>query len=264
MQKPTLKESKVKVESEEKMSAVERTLSILEALSEEEYSNLENLSKSTRLPKATLLRFLSSLIALGYVYRDNDDRYHLTLKMFSVGSKSLNHMDMVSDSYPFVKNLSKAIGETVHVGILEGNEAIYVLKEDSKFSIRMHSSVGRTIPLYCTAIGKIFLSQMSKERLEEYFKEVPLTPFTENSIKTRQALKEELEKIRNQGWAMDNQEHEENIICIACPVRDYSGKIVEALSVSWPLFRYEKAKFEDYLREIENTTSSISTMLGAN
>ena len=95
-------------EDEKQMSAVMRTISILEALSEVEGINLEALSKKTELPKATLLRFLSTLISQGYVYRDGADMYHLTLKMFSVGSRSLRHMDLINTAKPFAKELCEA------------------------------------------------------------------------------------------------------------------------------------------------------------
>ena len=155
-------------DDENRMSAVERTMLILETLSKAEAINLENMAKMTALPKATLLRFLSSLISLGYVYRDSADQYHLTLKMFMVGSRSLSHIDLVSTAKPFAKKLSQELGETVHMGILEDDEAVYVLKEESSYTLRMYSRVGKIIPLYCTAIGKVFLSEMSDEELDGY------------------------------------------------------------------------------------------------
>ena len=134
-------------EDEKQMSAVMRTISILEALSVVDGINLENLSRTTELPKATLLRFLSTLISLGYVYRDGADMYHLTLKMFSVGSRSLNHIDLINTAKPFAKQLCQDLGETVHMGILEDSYAVYVLKEESSYTLRMYSRVGKVIPL---------------------------------------------------------------------------------------------------------------------
>ena len=176
-----------------RMSAVERTVLILEALSKVEGINLENMAKATSLPKATLLRFLSSLSSLGYVYRDSADLYHLTLKMFMVGSRSLSHIDLVSTAKPFAKKLSQGLGETVHMGILEDDAAVYVLKEESSYTLRMYSRVGKIIPLYCTAIGKIFLSGMSREELEGYLSTHSLKPFTPKSL-TESGLREELDE----------------------------------------------------------------------
>lgn len=247
---------------EKQMSAVGRTLSILEALSKEECINLENLAKTTGLPKATLLRFLSSLSSLGYVYRDDADRYHLTLKMFSIGSRSLTHMDLISTAKPFTKKLATDLGETVHMGILEEDEAVYILKEESSFTIRMHSRVGKTIPLYCTAIGKIFLSEMSEQELNRYIMSHAMKPFTPKSIRGEKALKEELKRVRERGWSIDDEEHEQNIMCLGAPIKDYTGKTIAAISVSWPLFRFDKSNFEKIVNRIKETTNELSRILG--
>ncbi len=247
---------------EKQMSAVGRTLAILEALSKEESINLEHLAKETGLPKATLLRFLSTLISLGYVFRDDGDKYHLTLKMFSIGSRSLNHTNLVNTAKPFTKALSEELGETVHMGILEEDEAIYILKDESKYTIRMYSRVGKAIPLYCTAIGKIFLSEMNEEELNAYFETHILKPFTPKSIRSKRALRENLELVKKRGWSIDDEEHEENIMCIGAPIRDYTGKVTAAISVSWPLFRFDKDNFEKIVKKIKESSDNISRLLG--
>ena len=250
-------------ENEEKqMSAVGRTLAILEALSKEESINLEHLAKATGLPKATLLRFLSTLISLGYVYRDDGDKYHLTLKMFSIGSRSLNHIDLVSTAKPFTKALSRELGETVHMGIREDDEAVYLLKDESQYTIRMYSRVGKAIPLYCTAIGKIFLSAMSEDELNEYLASHNLKPFTPKSIRSADALRKELQLIKDRGWSIDDEEHEENIMCIGAPVKDYTGDVVAAISVSWPLFRFDNENLNKIIKKITTSAKEISKILG--
>ena len=248
-------------DDENRMSAVERTMLILETLSKAEAINLENMAKMTALPKATLLRFLSSLISLGYVYRDSADQYHLTLKMFMVGSRSLSHIDLVSTAKPFAKKLSQKLGETVHMGILEDDEAVYVLKEESSYTLRMYSRVGKIIPLYCTAIGKVFLSEMSEEELDGYLSTHTLKPFTPKSL-DESGLRTELHEIRSRGWAIDREEHEENIVCIASPIRDYSGKAVAAISASWPVFRFCGEDLDKNASLVSETAGEISSILG--
>ena len=248
-------------DDENRMSAVERTMLILETLSKAEAINLENMAKMTALPKATLLRFLSSLISLGYVYRDSADQYHLTLKMFMVGSRSLSHIDLVSTAKPFAKKLSQELGETVHMGILEDDEAVYVLKEESSYTLRMYSRVGKIIPLYCTAIGKVFLSEMSEEELDGYLSTHTLKPFTPKSL-DESGLRAELKEIHSRGWAIDREEHEENIVCIASPIRDYSGKAVAAISASWPVFRFSREDLDKNASLVSETACEISSILG--
>ncbi len=244
------------------MSGVSRTITILEVLSKKGELNLESLAKETDLPKATLLRFLSTLQQLGYVFRDDADRYSLTLRLFSVGSRALSRNDLISKARPYAKKLCSDLGETVHMGILEDNSAVYILKEESSYTLRMYSRVGKVIPLYCTAIGKIFLSEKSPKELDAYLKETVLKPFTVRTIKTKEALIDQLELTKKRGWAIDDQEHEDNIMCIAAPIRDYTRNVIAAISVSWPLFRFNKDEFEKATKEIKSVADELSVVLG--
>lgn len=248
---------------DKQINAVTRTIRVLEVLAHHKAINLERLAKETDLPKATLLRFLGTLGSLGYVYRDPYDQYSLTLKMFSVGSHSLEHIDLVRIAHPVAEALAEDLGETVHMGILEESAAVYILKIESKYTIRMHSRVGKSIPLYCTAIGKTLLSGLDSAGLKDMLSRMKLVPFTPHTIRTVSALQAELEDIRTKGWAMDREEHEEGISCICAPVRDYTGAIVAALSASWPLFRFDKDKEAECAQRIMAAARSISAMLGS-
>ncbi len=243
-------------------SGVVRTIAILETLSHYQHINLENLAKETKLPKATLLRFLSTLVALGYVYRDPSDLYSLTLKLFSLGSHGLEHIDFISLANPVAQRLCTELGETVHMGVLEGKNAVYVLKKESSFTIRMYSRVGKTIPLYCTAIGKVLLSDMSERELHHYLSRVTIRPFTPNTLKGEVELRSELEKIRTRGWAFDNEEHEMGTLCVGTPIRDYTGRVIAAMSVSWPLFRFEAEEKEQHALSIMTECNKLSKLLG--
>ena len=127
----------------------------------------------------------------------------------------------------------------------------------------MYSRVGKAIPLYCTAIGKIFLSEMSEAELSDYFKNHTLRPFTAKSIRTEAALREELKRIKERGWSIDDEEHEDNIMCLASPIRDNNGHVLAAISVSWPLFRFDRNNFEHEVKRIKEATAEISRIYGA-
>ncbi len=247
---------------EKQISAVSRTITVLEILSKYKSINLEQLAKETDLPKATLLRFLGTLASLGYVYRDPYDLYSLTLKMFSVGSHSLENIDLIRVARPIAEQLAEELGETVHMGIREELSAIYVLKVESHFTIRMHSRVGKSIPLYCTAIGKTLLSDVDEAERKELVKKIKLVPFTPNTLRTPAALEKELDDIARSGWAMDREEHEEGVSCICAPVRDHTGKVIAAISVSWPMFRFEEEKRQSYIETIQTAAGRISQLMG--
>ncbi|WP_422477816.1 IclR family transcriptional regulator [Pleomorphochaeta sp. DL1XJH-081] len=244
------------------LSSVERTLGILECLSGHHKINLERLAEETGLPKPTLHRFLSTLVNLGYVFRDENDQYSLTLRMFSVGSKGLSHMDLAQDARPVAENLGKTLGETVHMGVLDDDMAMYILKIESQYTIRMYSRVGKRIPLYCTAIGKILLADKSEDDAKKIIDIMELVPFTRTTIVGKQQLQQELKQIRERGFSEDLQEHEEGIRCIAAPVRDYSKRVIAGLSVSWPTFRFDEAKREYYIESVKKSADVISALMG--
>lgn len=243
-------------------SSVTRTLGILEHLSNHKSINLERLAEETSLPKPTLYRFLSTLVELGYVYRDANDQYSLTLKMFSVGSKGLSHMEISQVAAPAAEELGLHVGETVHMGVLDDGSAMYILKIESRYTIRMYSRVGKRIPLYCTAIGKVLLSELPEGRLNDLVKQMEFVPFTRNTITGSKELLAQLSEIRHLGFAEDKEEHEEGICCIAVPVRDYEGTLVAGLSVSWPVFRFHHELRQEYISAIKKCADTISARLG--
>jgi IclR family KDG regulon transcriptional repressor len=244
------------------LSAVSRTFIILEKLSLVSSSSLEELSKACGLAKPTVYRFLLTLRDLGYVHRDEGDKWFLTMKLFGMGSRALDHMELPVVARPIARKLSEDLGETVHMGILDDKEVLYVLKIESRYTIRMYSRVGKKIPLYCSAMGKVLLANAIAHVREELLSSIKLVQFTPNTINDRTMLGKALDAIVKEGIAEDAQEHEEGITCLAAPVRDHSGGVVAALSVSWPLFRFDPSKRPAYSARIKGAAEEISAILG--
>ena len=140
------------------VSAAARALVVLERLSQQRAIGLEEISREIKLAKPTVYRFLLTLQELGYVRRVDGDRWAITLRMFNVGSRALDHLDLHSASRAIAEELSEDLGETVHVGVLEADSVVYVLKIESRYTIRMFSRVGRRTPLYCSSLGKVLLA----------------------------------------------------------------------------------------------------------
>lgn len=245
------------------ISAANRAFVIVEALSRVKSSRLETLAAKTGLAKPTVYRFLNTLRELGYVWRDEGERWYLGLKLFSVGARALDHLELPEVAKPVAQELSESLGEAVHVGVLDEEDALYILKIESRYTIRMYSRVGKRIPLYCTAIGKILLADMDSEGRDAWFANRRLVPFTPHTLHTSAELEAELQEIRKQGWARDREEHEEGVTCIAVPIRDHCGKAVAAISMSWPLFRFETEREEEYRQALLAAAGRIEAVLGA-
>ncbi len=244
------------------VSAAVRVLAVLEKLSRQRTIGLEELSREIQLAKPTVYRFLLTLQELGYARRAENDRWAITLKMFNVGSRALDHLDLHAAARPVAEELSDELGETVHMGVLDGDSAVYVLKIESKYQIRMYSRVGRRMPLYCTAIGKTLLAYMSDVEREAALTGVKLTAFTKNTITSRAALNAEFAQIRKQGYALDDEEREEGLHCIGAPIFDFTGAVVATLSVSWPGFRYGRGEEADKIDKVKAAAARISSILG--
>jgi IclR family KDG regulon transcriptional repressor len=244
------------------LSAVERTFMVLDCLSGQASRRMEDIAKGTGLSKATVFRFLHTLERLGYVRCDESGRWAMTLRLFNLGSRALDHIDLIGLARPVAEELRDTIGETVHMGVLDDDQAVYVLKMESKYTIRMHSRVGRHIPLYCTAIGKVLLAWMDEAGRDSALRDCGLVPFTPATVKSRAELEARLAQVRAQGWTADDEEHETGICCLAAPVRDHSGAVAAALSCSWPLFRFDAARKDEYLGHLRRAADEISGRLG--
>jgi IclR family KDG regulon transcriptional repressor len=244
------------------VSAVVRVFSVLDRLSRERSLSLEELHRSVRLAKPTLYRFLLTLQALGYVRRDEQDRWVMTLKLFNTGSRAIDHLDLHTAARPVAQELADHLGETVHMGVLEADAAVYVLKIESRHTIRMFSRVGRRIPLYCTAIGKVLLAHARPEERSAMLKAIRQIARTARTLTTRAALEAELDKVRRLGYAEDNEEHEPGIRCVGAPVFGHTGGVVAALSASWPVFRFPADGVGPAAELVMAAADRISRILG--
>ena len=244
------------------VSAVARAFSVLDRLSREPCLSLEQLSREVHLAKATAYRLLLTLQSLGYVRRAERDRWAMTLKLFNTGSRALDHLDPYAAARPVAEELAEHLGETVHMGVLEGDAAVYVLKVESKHTIRMFSRVGRRIPLYCTAIGKVLLAHVDAEERSAVLRSMRLVALTPRTLTSRVAVEAELEKVRRQGFAVDDEEHEHGIRCIGAPVFGHTGAVVAALSASWPSFRFPGEAIGPATRAVRTAADRVSSILG--
>ncbi|MDR3673145.1 MAG: IclR family transcriptional regulator C-terminal domain-containing protein [Holophaga sp.] len=244
------------------VSAAARALAVLEQLSHQRAIGLEELTRAVKLAKPTVYRFLLTLQELGYVRRTDGEHWAITFKLFNIGSHALDHLDLPAVARPVAEDLAEDLGETVHMGILEEDSAVYVMKIESRYTIRMYSRVGRRIPLYCTAIGKCLLAFATEEGREAALRGVRLLAFTKKTLATRTALYAELDRIRTQGFALDDEEHEEGIQCIGAPVFDQAGSIMAAISVSWPGFRYRCGEESEKIDRVKESAARISALLG--
>jgi DNA-binding IclR family transcriptional regulator len=249
------------------VSAVARTMAILEILSKDEHLGVSEVARRSGLNKSTVFRFLNTLSALGYVYRDvANDHYGLSLKLNALVGIRSGSRDILRYAAAPLENLARETGETIHLAILEDGALVYLRKIESPHSLRvvaMASSVGTSVPMYCTGLGKAILAWFSLQEQEKYIAHQVFTKFTETTIVDGPSLLEELELIRERGYAFDRQEHEQGVVCVAAPVFTFGHLPIAAVSIAGPSVRMKEEVLARYEKLILAATKEISEKLGA-
>ena len=215
------------------VQSVERIFSLIEALAAHPAgASLQTLANATLLAKSTAHRLLSSLVALGYAVQDPDSgRYRLTLKMFELSSGIVNSMDIMSVAKVHLERLAQRTGEAVHLVLRDGWDIIYIYKTESG-PMRMASRVGLRSPLYCTGVGKAILACLPPQEADEIWQHSTPRKLTEKTITTQEELHRQLEQVRSQGYAVDDEENELGIRCVAVAIPGPGGRPETAFSIS--------------------------------
>lgn len=248
------------------IKVLDKTFSILDILLQHGSAmNMTEISERLEIYPSTIHRILDTLKYWGYVEQDpHTQKYQLGLKALELGMAKLHQMDLVREATPYLKELVKQCNETVHLGVLEDGEVLYLAKEESSQTIRMISYVGKRAPLHCTSLGKILLAHLLTEERKKILGEKVLPRLTENTITDKRELEKELSKIREQGFALDREENEKDVRCVAAPIRNYQGEVIAAISISSPIFRIDKNTQNDLKEALIKISKEISKRLGYN
>lgn len=210
---------------------------IMDCLSLQPDQTLQEIAKNTEMTASTAIKILETLTLIGYVQKDTNKTYRLGTKLIRYANQSVEQIDLAEIAVPYLENLQNTVDETIHLGILNKNEILYINKlEPKNQTIRMSSKVGITRPLYNSAMGKAVLAEFSKEQVQQYLDTQTLIPYTENTITNPLRLKKELKQVQQTGVAYDDEEIEQDIFCSGVSLMK-DGEIAGAFSVSMPKYR---------------------------
>jgi IclR family KDG regulon transcriptional repressor len=245
------------------IQAVAHSLKLVDTLAATDHGRgVTELSEELRLAKSTVYRLLQTLVGHGYVVQDPTmGRYHLGLKFLELGALVSNRLSIRMIAQPHLQRLMETTNETVHLGLLEGHEVVYADKIECLQTIRMYSRVGRRSPLHCTALGKALLAYQPEAALREHLR-AGLRRHTARTITTRQALRAELQQIRENSYASDNEEFEEGLRCLAAPIRDHTEAVVASLGIAGPAARLDSAKLPGLVKLVQEAAEAVSAALG--
>lgn len=255
----------VKDEGRYIIRSVSRALQLLKTLSTAESGlSLAEISRRLNLNRSTTFRLLVTLETDGYVEQDRETRkYHLGVVCLALGSIFLSQSDIREQALPILTSLRNDCKETVHLARLAGSEVVYLEKLDGLLPIGyMGSRVGGRAPAYCTGLGKAMLAYKPDTEIRELYAESALRHFTPNTIADLTELLREMAHIRKRGYAIDNEEHEPDVKCVAVPIWDYRHEVVGAISVSGPAGQIDRAIAERGLVDkVKETGKAISSRL---
>ena len=251
-----------KEKSEYIIQAVSHALDLLEQFQgEEDELGVTELSNRLKLHKNNVFRLLATLESRGYVEQNKaTENYRLGLKSLELGQTFIKHMGLLHQAKPILQKIVDLCNETCYVSMLKEGHIVYLDIVETTYTVRVMSRVGFRLPAYCTAAGKVHLAFLKEEEIERLYGKTKMEAFTANTITGLADLKKELQKIREIGYAVDNEEHDTGVYCVAAPIRDYTRRVVGALSISGPSMRFPEERIVNELAPIiikEGETLSI-------
>lgn len=262
--KRKLKEVRKSARDKNFVAVTQKVFAILEALSQQPKSGvpLEEITQITGMAKTTVHRLLYSMAKLGYIEQDPvTNLYLLSGRFFELGTNALPYQRLSGVAKPFMQTLLLTFGESVNLAVPHGGVAMYIMVLESPKAHRVAATVGDYSHLHCTSVGKSIAAYLSPEEREECLRRYGMPPMTRATMTTRSQFEQELEKVRVEGVAVDNEENGEGIICVGGPIFASGGRLMAALSVSGPSIRISP-NLNAIKTAVRETVRKISSLLG--
>jgi len=245
------------------VSSLARGLRVLELLAAEGDMSAARMATHLDTSRAASHRFLTTLRDLGYVEKTEEGRFRLSFKVLELGMCKLEGFEIRHIAHPFMQEMALACGETVNLGHWDGKSIAHLDKINSKEILRLDVGIGALAPAYCTGLGKAVLAHLPEVELDDYLATVSLVPLSPKTITSPEKLRTEIEKIRRQGYAIDDEELSLGLRCVAAPVFDYTGRPSFALSVSGTTQRMSDEKIQAIQSKLRPLCRQISRKIGA-
>lgn len=247
------------------VQTIERAFKIIEILGNADYYlGISEIAQRSDLPLATTHRLLATLLKLGYVEQNPEtNKYTLGVHILQLRGAVIEQLNLGIQAMPIMKMLMDRVGETVHLAVLNEGEIVYIERVEGLRTQGMYTRIGKRAPAHCTALGKVMLSNLPEEIwYEDVVNRRGLRSFSETTITSVNVLRQELQRTRERGYAIDNGETGERVRCVAAPIRDYTGQVVAALSISGPQTQITADRVPDLGQSVRKAADMISNKLG--
>lgn len=240
--------------------SVERALDIFELLASSRVGlTLSDLSQSLGVPKSSVHYLLNTLQSRGYVNRnETSKRLLLGLKILTLSNAALRGIELRRHAAPHLRRLMEKSGLTVHLAVLEGDEAVLVDKVEPPGVARIATWVGKRMDLHCSAVGKAIMAYLPEEQVDRLAHDRGFTRYNENTLVARRRIVEEIDRIRKRGFAIEDEEGEIGFRCVGCPIFDREGRITAAVSVAGTTSQITSEKGARLSKHVKETAAAIS------
>ncbi|QPA32481.1 IclR family transcriptional regulator [Thermaerobacillus caldiproteolyticus] len=252
------------MERDNMVKSVSRALDIISIVSSKKDGlGVTEISKQMDINKSSVYRILSTLVQYGYIEQDKEtDRYKLGYKFLEISSKLLESIDLRKEAKPYLQELESETNEVIHLVVYDQGEVIYIEKLEGTETLRMHSKVGKRAPMHCTAVGKAILAHLPYNVVLDILERKGMPMHTDKTITDKDEFLKELIQVKQQGYALDLEENEYGIRCIAVPIFDHLGRVIAAVSVSGPTIRMTDERIEQLQTRMLQIGKQISARLG--
>jgi len=237
-----------------------RGLEIIEAFGHTPAMTLTDLSEATGLSRATVRRFVHTLVQLGYV-RARDKHFALTPKVMNLGFAYLASQPLVELVEPVLANLSKDLGQSTSVSVLDDTDVVYIARQETTSIMRINITVGTRFPAYATSMGRVLLAGLNDAELEAYLTKAELSEFTDETITDETALVAELDKVRRQGYAVVEEELEAGLASVAVPICNRAGTTVAAMNTSMAVTSQTPEDLTELVDPLQAAADEVSNAL---
>ena len=250
--------------NEPNVQSLDRALKILDILrTKRQGFGVTEISREMDLNKTSVYRMLSTFVRHGYVEQDQEtERYKLGYKILELSSSLLESIDLRTEAQPFLRELEQLTNEVIHLIVYDRGEVVYIEKLEGNETLRMHSKVGSRVPIHCTSAGKAILAYLPQEEVMKIFDKCDFDEHTPFTITDKEVLYDHLIEVRKKGYALDLEENELGITCIATPIFDHTGQVIGATSVSGTTMRMTQERLEELKEIIMDVGKKISMRLG--
>jgi DNA-binding IclR family transcriptional regulator len=245
------------------IKSIVKAFRLMELLVTKNEFQLAELCRLLKSPKTTIHRMLLTLESLGYVQQNPQSLgYMASVKIFELGGKVAQNLNILQIAKPLMITLSEKTSETINLGILDGTDVICIDKVESKQRLKLDQPIGSRAKAYHTGIGKAILAYLSEGERARLFSKHTITLGTSKSLKTVSAIEKDLERGREQGYSVDNEEDIMGVACVGAPVFDHNSKVVAGLSIAGPALRINEGNIESMAKLVKETAALISKELG--